>query len=145
MRSSLLTSCGFLALVSAAIVQPTPVRKSYDGYKVFRLTVGDEVGKVSSIIERLGLSTWKGKPKAGGHSDIVVPPSQIQAFETAIKGMKVSTMHEDLGASIAQESTFHTYAGMLLTAVLATEPVVGHFSNRDYSRICQLDMVRVVP
>ncbi|KAH6633956.1 carboxypeptidase [Chaetomium sp. MPI-SDFR-AT-0129] len=110
MRSSLFTSCGLLALASAAVVQPTPVRKSYDGYKVFRLTVGDEVGKVSSIIERLGLSTWKGKPKAGGHSDIVVPPSQIQAFETAVKGMTVATMHEDLGASIAQESTFHTYA-----------------------------------
>lgn len=112
MRFSLLASSGLLGLSSAVAVQ-SQGRKSYDGYKVFRLSVGQDVAKVNNVIGKLGLTTWKGTPRAGAAADIVVPPSEVAAFEAEISGMEAVTMHEDLGASIAEESTFSTYAGML--------------------------------
>ncbi|KXX80208.1 Metallocarboxypeptidase A [Madurella mycetomatis] len=109
MRFSLVASSGLLGLSSAAAVQ-SQERKSYDGYKVFRLSVGQDVAKVNNVIGKLGLTTWKGAPRPGAPADIVVPPSEVAAFETEISGMEAVTMHEDLGASIAEESTFSTYA-----------------------------------
>jgi Carboxypeptidase activation peptide len=98
-----------VALASAAVLQPPKV--SYDGYKVFRLAVGDEVSKVDAIISKLNLKTWTGAPRAGAFADLVVPPSQIDAFINETVGMDIITMHEDLGASIANESSFQVYAG----------------------------------
>jgi hypothetical protein len=113
MRYTLLASSGLLAVASAAAVESSQ-RKSYDGYKVFRLKVGEDVAKVNNIIDTLGLTTWKGKPRVGVPADIVVPPSQVDAFEAQIAGMEAVTMHEDLGASIADESNFSVYAGMAI-------------------------------
>ncbi|KAH6845741.1 carboxypeptidase [Chaetomium sp. MPI-CAGE-AT-0009] len=109
MRYSLLVSSGLVALASAASV-PSSERKSYDGYKVVRLAVGEDVAKVQNMVDRLGLATWKGKPRANADADIVVPPSALGAFEAEIAGMKAVTMHKDLGASIADEESFSTYA-----------------------------------
>ncbi|KAK0631077.1 zinc carboxypeptidase [Bombardia bombarda] len=86
-----------------------PQTKSYDGYKVFRVEVGTDASKVSGIVEKLGLSTWKGAPRAGTFSDIVVPPQSLAAFTKATVGMNSAVMHDDLGASIAEESAFQTY------------------------------------
>jgi hypothetical protein len=97
------------ALCAAVAVQQR--RVSYDGHKVFRVSVGQEVAKVNGIVSKLGLTTWKGAPRAGAFADVVVPPAQIDAFTAEIAGMDTTTMHEDLGASIAKESIFHTYAG----------------------------------
>ncbi|KAK4153994.1 Metallocarboxypeptidase A [Chaetomidium leptoderma] len=109
MRCNLLVSSTLLGLSSAAAVQSSQ-RKSYDGYKVFRLTVGEDVAKVNNIIDTLGLTTWKGRPRAGAAADIVVPPARVNAFEAEITGMEAVAMHQDLGASIAEESTFSAYA-----------------------------------
>ncbi|KAK4443783.1 Metallocarboxypeptidase A [Podospora aff. communis PSN243] len=101
---------GFLALASGASVQTRDLDYvSYDGYKVFRLSFGDNVAKVSSIIERLGLTTWKGAPVAGRPSDIVVPPTQVANFLAEVRGMTYITMHEDLGKSIEDEAPISAY------------------------------------
>ncbi|KAK1961203.1 zinc carboxypeptidase [Colletotrichum sublineola] len=108
---SLATLSALVAAASAASIaveSPEPV--SYDGTKVFRVSVGDEVDRVNDIVNKLQLSTWKGAPRAGAFADIVVPAADVGAFETEIAGMNVTTMHEDLGASIAEESTFSVYA-----------------------------------
>jgi hypothetical protein len=110
MKLTLSTLLGLVALASAVVV-PSSGRRSYEGYKVYRLSVGQEVDKVADIIERLGLTTWKGAPRAGAVSDIVVPPSQIEAFLAEISGMEVVTMHEDLGLSIEDEASFRVYEG----------------------------------
>jgi hypothetical protein len=121
MKFPVLAAVGLATLASGAAVQSSQ-RKSYDGYKVVRLSVGQDVAKVSSIIEKLDLTTWMGPPKAGRHSDIVIPPAQVAAFEAATVGMKATVMHEDLGLSIDEQNTFSTYAGML--AVLFPFPLV---------------------
>lgn len=104
-----LSVCGALAS-AAAVAKPEKV--SYDGYKVFRVAVGTQVAKINDVVSSLGLTTWKGAPRAGAFADIVVPPTKIDAFADKIAGLTAVTMHEDLGASIAEESNFHTYAGM---------------------------------
>lgn len=69
--------------------------------------------KVNGIVNRLALQTWKGAPRANAMADIVVPPSQVDSFQKEIDGMQAITMHSNLGESIANESSFQTYAGKL--------------------------------
>jgi len=112
--SSVSALLGCLALASGAAVQmPDPNYKSYDGYKVFRLSFGQDVEKVVGIVERLGLTTWMGAPRAGHPSDIVVSPSQVANFLAEVRGMSYITMHEDLGKSIESESPVSAYRGMV--------------------------------
>jgi hypothetical protein len=112
----------WLSLASAATVAK-PQKVSYDGYKVFRVSVGDQVAKVNDVVSSLGLTTWKGAPKAGAFADIVVPPTKIDAFADRIAGLDATTMHDDLGASIAEESNFHVYAGVYRAERISDETV----------------------
>ncbi|WYZ44423.1 hypothetical protein EsH8_VII_000859 [Colletotrichum jinshuiense] len=95
---------------AASVAAPSAKRVSYDGTKVFRLSVGDEVDRVNGVVNKLQLTTWKGAPRAGAFADIVVPSGEVDAFKAEIAGMNVTTMHEDLGAAIADESSFSLYA-----------------------------------
>lgn len=106
------TILGLAATASAAAVT-TNNKVDYDGYKVFRVpaTNQEAVGKINHAIDSLGLQTWKVPFKAGAFSDIVVPPSQIAAFEHLMKNHSPEVMHANLGDSIAKEGNFHTYAG----------------------------------
>jgi carboxypeptidase A4 len=96
-----------LALASAAAVNN---KVSYDGWKVYRVTVGSDSTKLSSVMNKLQLSTWKGKVGTSTVVDIPVPPLQVLEFESGIQGYNSLVMHEDLGVSIAQEEIFETYA-----------------------------------
>lgn len=108
MKSLALLSA-FLASATAAVLQPH--RVSYDGYKVFRVSVGDNnIGRINDVVDRLNLQTWKPAKKAGSFADIVVPPSQLDAFSKEALDLKPVVMHEDLGVSIEAESTFQIYA-----------------------------------
>ncbi|GKT64387.1 zinc carboxypeptidase [Colletotrichum tofieldiae] len=108
---SLATLSTIVAAASAASVAAGSAKRvSYDGTKVFRVSVGDEVDRINGVVNKLQLSTWKGAPRAGAFADIVVPPTEVGAFEAEVAGMNVTTMHEDLGAAIADESSFSVYA-----------------------------------
>lgn len=106
----LLSACTLLGLASAATIQPRKI--SYDGFQVVRLPVGMDASKVTDIVNKLGLSTWKGAPKAGHYTDIVVAPEKIAAFTKATAGMERSVLHENLGQSIAAESEFPAFSSM---------------------------------
>lgn len=103
------TLSAVLACASAAAVSSPKV--SYDGYKVARVSVGDSPETVKNIISKLDLTTWKDAHGAGSYADVLVSPSQWSAFEKETSGLDATIMHEDLGKSIAEESTFTTYAG----------------------------------
>ncbi|KAJ4290567.1 hypothetical protein N0V90_010784 [Kalmusia sp. IMI 367209] len=100
-------SLATLGLASAAAVDS---KVSYDGWKVFRVTVGENSAKLSSVMEKLQLSTWKGKVATSKVVDVVVPPAHVLEFQASTQGYNTLVMHEDLGASIAQEEVFETYA-----------------------------------
>ncbi|KAL8834691.1 MAG: hypothetical protein Q9170_003635 [Blastenia crenularia] len=106
MRLLLLTPLIF-GLVSAIVV---PRKASYDGYKVVRLQVGEELSKVKSVIQKLSLSTWNGGAKENSEVDIVVPADKVAEFESNTAGLDSSIMHENLGASIAKEMEYPVYA-----------------------------------
>ncbi|TDZ33813.1 Metallocarboxypeptidase A-like protein [Colletotrichum spinosum] len=110
MKSLAVLSAVFAAASAASVAGANSKRVSYDGTKVFRVSVGDEVDRINSVVSKLQLSTWKGAPRAGALADIVVPAGQVGAFEAEVAGLNVTTMHEDLGASIADESSFQVYA-----------------------------------
>jgi hypothetical protein len=110
MKYRMLVSSLFATLASAAIVPKAPMKVSYDGYKVVRLAVGhDDVEAVNELITGLDLTTWKGAPRAGAFADIVVAPEKIAQFDQKAAGFNTTIMHEDLGASIAEESKFPIY------------------------------------
>lgn len=108
---SILVSSLLLASASATAVSR---KVSYDGARVVRLEVGEEVEKVSSLIEGLQLSSWSGRPETDALIDLVVPAGKVEEFDMATANMKAELMHENLGASIAEESSFARYAGKLL-------------------------------
>lgn len=106
----LLSTLALLAATGArgAVVEPRTV--SYNGYKVFRLAVGDQVDRVNALVSDLSLATWKGAPRSNAMADIVVAPGQLDQFRARTAGLDMITMHEDLGAAIAEESSFGLYA-----------------------------------
>lgn len=97
-----------LSALSLAIASPYPqprqAQVSYDGYQVFRVPVGLDASKVTEIVDKLQLDTWKAPNKAGAFADVVVSPDKLQAFNEEVAGIEgIEVMHEDLGASIAAE------------------------------------------
>jgi len=108
-------SLASLGLASAAAVQnkaTVNTKVSYDGWKVFRVTVGQDKATLSSVMDKLQLQTWKGKVATSDVVDVAVPPVHVSEFEAATERFKTTVMHEDLGASIAQEEVFEAYACM---------------------------------
>ncbi|EGD92691.1 zinc carboxypeptidase [Trichophyton tonsurans CBS 112818] len=107
MRSVLSLALLAANVVTAAVVSPF----DYSGYKVIRVpTQKDNVKEVQRIITDLNLDTWKYPKSEGQNADIVVPPSQITSFMERISGMSMEMMHEDLGMSISNETSFEAYS-----------------------------------
>ena len=96
-----------LTLVSALAA---PKKVSYDGWKTYRVKVGADRAKVKDVVSSLQLGTWKGSVDSSEIVDVVVPPAQLQQFEAAAQSLNAQVMHDDLGASIAEESSFSVYA-----------------------------------
>ncbi|KAK2616658.1 hypothetical protein QQS21_000481 [Conoideocrella luteorostrata] len=97
-----------LLAAAAAVSAETPV--SYDGHKVFRIPVLDDGSHIQKLVDQLHLEVWQPPSKKGAFADIQVAPDQLIAFEKAMEGRRLEVMHENLGDSIAEESTFQTYA-----------------------------------
>lgn len=106
---STLVACGSARAVESKV--------SYDGYKVFRVPVVDDGSHIQSVMDTLKVISWQPPTRKGAFADIQVAPSQLEAFNKAMQGHEVITMHENLGNSIAEEGTFHAYAGMYETAM----------------------------
>jgi carboxypeptidase A4 len=100
-----------LGLVSAASVSNQQA-VSYDQFKVFRINGPSNTDKFQEVVKKLQLDVWKGKPSSGDVVDVSVAPEQLSAFQDATKDLDTKIMHENLGASIADENTFSVYAGM---------------------------------
>ncbi|KAA8624976.1 carboxypeptidase [Pyrenophora tritici-repentis] len=96
-----------LGLVSAATVAKTV---SYDDWKVYRVSVGSNAVKLENVMSKLQLELWKGKPATSDVVDLMVPPTAIRDFEASTADFETKIMHNNLGLSIANETTFSTYA-----------------------------------
>ncbi|TRM66019.1 hypothetical protein BD626DRAFT_556026 [Schizophyllum amplum] len=96
------------AVCAAALQQSADYASKYDGVRVLRVP-----GAVDALVNSYGLTRWDTR---GTHIDVQVPASVYDDFMNAVatlganatQTMDVMVMHEDLGASIREES-----AGML--------------------------------
>ncbi|KAM5356672.1 hypothetical protein ACJ41O_003318 [Fusarium nematophilum] len=96
MRCSTILS--LLSLGLGALAAPNAKAKSYDGYKVFRVSTH---GK-QSIEDQLSAVTYDEWEHGFQHVDVVIAPDDLAAFEDL--GLDYRILHEDLGESIAAES-----------------------------------------
>jgi hypothetical protein len=99
-----------LGLASAATVSK---KVSYDDWKVYRVNVGSNAAKIDSVMSKLQLELWKGKPASSDVVDVMVPPSAVKDFEASTGDIQTKVMHENLGLSISDEENFSVYAGTL--------------------------------
>ncbi|KAH7152003.1 hypothetical protein B0J13DRAFT_439118 [Dactylonectria estremocensis] len=88
------------SLVLSVAAAPSVEGKSYDGYKVFRVKTHGDPSSIEDKLSALSYEEW-----AHEHLfiDVVVAPDQLDSFEAL--GLDSSVMHEDLGDSIAAESS----------------------------------------
>jgi carboxypeptidase A4 len=88
---------------------------NYDGAKAMRIAVGEDVEPLMNLIQTLSLPVWKGLaqgvPKPNSHVDLVVPADKVDVFARLTAKMNTEVMHDDLGASIADEGNMDVYAG----------------------------------
>jgi hypothetical protein len=109
-----LSSLGLAAAASIA----TTAKVNYDGWRVYRVNVGDKSAKFSKVVSDIGLEIWKGKADKSPVVDVMVSPSQLSAFEKQSADLDVRLMHENLGDSISAEADFPAYAGILPSKVV---------------------------
>jgi hypothetical protein len=116
----------FLALglssVGLAAAASVTTKVDYDGWRVYRVNVGEKAAKFSQVVSDIGLEIWKGKADSSPVVDVMVSPSQLEAFEKEAGELDVKLMHENLGNSIAAEGDFPVYAGILSSIVMPSPP-----------------------
>ncbi|KAF2272357.1 uncharacterized protein EI97DRAFT_212145 [Westerdykella ornata] len=98
-----LASLGFASAASVA------TQVDYTGWKVYRVNVGHNNAQFSKAVQDVGVETWKGKAESSDVVDVMVAPTQIDAWEKAVADFEVKVMHDDLGQSIAAEGDFPVY------------------------------------
>lgn len=111
----LLTIPFLLSLAASAAIPEDNEKISYDGYKVFRVSTGDNLATVQEQLASFDLSSWN--LDVSQHMDVAVAPERVADFEAL--NLDVTIMHEDLGADIAAEVDTTASSGMSLTTVQA--------------------------
>jgi hypothetical protein len=81
---------------------------------ISQVNVADNA-KFSTLVNNLGLATWKGRPETSNVVDVMVSPSQLEAWDQAAEALDTQIMHDNLGEAVAAEADFPVYAGMYLT------------------------------
>jgi len=96
----------------------TDYTSKYDGVKVLRVPTVDQAEALDNLIDSLSLQRWQGTRT---HVDVEVTTDKYDEFVDAVNSLyrssrtsqkvQVTTMHEDLGASIKEESAglFETF------------------------------------
>lgn len=92
----------YIAALVTAVVAAGAGPKSYDGYKVVRVSTNPRSDQVvRQKLEGLGLEPWKPE-YVGGTIDVAVPPEKLASFQAL--DLDHHVLHADLGKSIAAES-----------------------------------------
>ncbi|KAH7105522.1 putative carboxypeptidase [Auriculariales sp. MPI-PUGE-AT-0066] len=110
-------------LVTVAVAVPTAINSRslaapYAGIKVLRVPTGPSetaLKQLESLIESLHLESWTTNPQTNSHVDLQVPADRVDEFISSVEGILansgakmsgfgVEVMHEDLAASIEEET-----------------------------------------
>jgi hypothetical protein len=94
----------FISAFSAAaigLLASTASARSYDGWKVLRIDTSSGEEAALKQLSSVSYDVWESGPEKD--IDIAVSPSQLGILEGL--GLSFQVLHEDLGASIAAESS----------------------------------------
>ncbi|KAF3923061.1 hypothetical protein ABW20_dc0105246 [Dactylellina cionopaga] len=107
-KKQILAVLAFASAVAASPVSSDTQKVSHKGTKVVRLETHSEkdVAFVKALVENLHLDTWTHGYNVNSHVDVAIPVGAQLEFNRLSKkaGLKTQIMHEDLGASIEEES-----------------------------------------
>ena len=95
------------AVVSALVAHAAAESVSYDGWKVFRVDTPEDDSGVIAELGRLN-TVVEDDHGAPGKLQVAVAPESLDAFVNL--GYESIVLEEDLGADIASEQDFATYA-----------------------------------
>ncbi|RSL55708.1 hypothetical protein CEP54_009232 [Fusarium duplospermum] len=94
----------FLFLLFAVVVAE---RVSYDGYKAFRITAGENIEQIRDQLSTFDFVSLGCEEGHSDHLDIAIPPRNISEFEAL--GLQATVISDDLGADFAIEGAFEPY------------------------------------
>lgn len=115
-----------IALVSAAALSPREEKVSYDGFKVYRITTGENLASVQDKLADIEMKPWN--MDFSKHIDVAISPDQIEKFESL--NLNTIVMHEDLGADIAAEWNSSTPSSTFPTSKISKSTGSSlHFSS----------------
>lgn len=97
--SNLFWACSSLAYITLGHAQSS--KRQYDGHQVLRVETNGRPNAVLKRLASISLAPWK-EETVGNHFDVVVPPEKFAEFESL--NLRSTTLHADLGKSIAAES-----------------------------------------
>ncbi|KAK5084584.1 hypothetical protein LTR05_005662 [Lithohypha guttulata] len=117
-----------VALVSAAALSPREEKVSYDGFKVYRITTGENLASVQDKLVDIEMKPWN--MDFSKHIDVAISPDQIEKFESL--NLDTIVMHEDLGADIAAEWDSSTPSSPSKRAVPDVSWFNGYHSHNDH-------------
>ena len=104
-----------LHAVYADEATPSPEPKiTYEGFQVIRISIEDNLALVEGLIDQLELPTWGGALQENRFVDAVIPPENRDEVISTLEGDDVEFvyLHEDLGASIAEQEDYPEYSRM---------------------------------
>ncbi|KAK4122034.1 hypothetical protein N657DRAFT_622621 [Parathielavia appendiculata] len=112
-----LTAALLLAPLALAAAAPKPnAHISYDGYKAYRISSGQNAASIRNKLAKFAavqFNNFNFNPNQA--LDVAIAPDEIPAFE--ILGLSTEVMSQDLGADIAQEGPLASYERVSAQAV----------------------------
>lgn len=101
----------FIAPLVAAVQVDRRGRKTYDGYKVFRVIADGDAAEIETQLKSVSaieLSCNHGHVDRH-HFDVAVPPESLDAFNSL--NYEAEMLSEDLGVNIALEGELQPFPG----------------------------------
>ncbi|KAI1346605.1 hypothetical protein F5Y01DRAFT_321607 [Xylaria sp. FL0043] len=99
--------------IASPLAKPAPAKISYDGYKVYRVTLPSSDSKVNiplTVVDgKSSIELQRRRDKTGAWAvDIAIAPDAISAFEASQNAARSVILSHDLGADFAAELTSTT-------------------------------------
>ncbi|KAL2129922.1 hypothetical protein VTI74DRAFT_7139 [Chaetomium olivicolor] len=109
----LTTALLLIPLALAAVVPKLDRKISYNGYKAYRITTGQDATSIKNKLAKFAAVQFNFDMSQ--HLDVAIAPDEIPAFESL--GLRTEVMSEDLGVDITQEGAFAPYEKVSAQAI----------------------------
>ncbi|KAI3339030.1 hypothetical protein F4824DRAFT_68880 [Ustulina deusta] len=100
--------------IASPLTQPTSAKVSYDGYKVYRVSLSGDASAAHVVVDSSSIELQRRREKSGTWTvDVAVAPDDIRAFEASERAVhSVVVLSHDLGADFAAEARVEESLGV---------------------------------